>query len=97
MERWVTGLGVLRAAVAETTPEWAESRTGIPAQEIRAFVREVAAAAPRVLRITSYNVCYTKLLRDLFVRTAPWAWYTPRPFVSTLEELPTSYTRHDAG
>ncbi len=49
VERWVTGLGVLRAAVAETTPEWAEPRTGIPAQEIRSFVREVAAAAPHVL------------------------------------------------
>ena len=31
------------------TPEWAESQTGVPADEIRAFVREIAADAPKVI------------------------------------------------
>ena len=49
VEQWVVGLEVLREATTNTTPEWAEGETGIPADEIRAFVREVAAAAPKVL------------------------------------------------
>ncbi|MGE5505183.1 MAG: molybdopterin-containing oxidoreductase family protein [Actinomycetota bacterium] len=48
-DQWVLGLDVLREATRQTTPEWAQTRTGIAADEIRALVREVAAAAPRVL------------------------------------------------
>ncbi|MEW5728850.1 MAG: molybdopterin-dependent oxidoreductase, partial [Pseudomonadota bacterium] len=49
VEQWVVGLDALRQATADTSPEWAEEQTGIPAGEIGAFVREVAAAAPKVL------------------------------------------------
>jgi thiosulfate reductase/polysulfide reductase chain A len=47
--RWVTGMDYLTEAVRDTTPEWQEQHTGIPADEIRAFVREIAADAPHVI------------------------------------------------
>jgi thiosulfate reductase / polysulfide reductase chain A len=42
-------LDELRAFTAEYTPEWAEEETGVPAKELRLFVRELAAASPSVL------------------------------------------------
>ena len=47
--RFVSGMDYLRDAVKDTTPEWQESHTGVPAQELRTFVREIAADAPHVL------------------------------------------------
>ena len=47
--RFVTGMDYLREAVRDTTPEWQEQHTGIAADEIRAFVREIAADAPNVI------------------------------------------------
>jgi thiosulfate reductase/polysulfide reductase chain A len=47
--RYVTGLDYLRAAVRDTTPEWQQQHTGIAADEIRAFVKEIAADAPHVI------------------------------------------------
>jgi thiosulfate reductase/polysulfide reductase chain A len=47
--RWVSGMDYLADAVRECTPEWQEQHTGIAAGELRAFVREVAADAPRVI------------------------------------------------
>jgi thiosulfate reductase/polysulfide reductase chain A len=47
--RWVTGMEYLADAVRDTTPEWQEQHTGIPADELRAFVREIAADAPHVI------------------------------------------------
>ncbi len=49
VDRFVLGMDALREAVRETTPEWQEAHTGIPAAEIRAFVAEIAADAPRVI------------------------------------------------
>jgi thiosulfate reductase / polysulfide reductase chain A len=49
VERFVTGMDALRAAVKETTPEWQEPHTGVPAGELRAFVKEIAACRPRVI------------------------------------------------
>ena len=49
VERFVTGMDSLRAAVEDTTPEWQESHTGVPAAELRAFVKEIAAERPRVI------------------------------------------------
>jgi len=49
VERWLEGLGSLEQSVATTTPEWAEKETGIPADEIRAFVQEIAKDAPHVI------------------------------------------------
>jgi thiosulfate reductase/polysulfide reductase chain A len=47
--RHVTGLEQVADAVRETTPEWQEPYTGIAATELRAFVDEIVAAAPRVI------------------------------------------------
>lgn len=49
ISRWTVGLESLKEEVRGKTPEWAETQTGVPAQEIRAFVREIAADAPRVI------------------------------------------------
>jgi thiosulfate reductase/polysulfide reductase chain A len=42
-------LETIRELVRGKTPEWAETKTGIAAGEIRAFVREIAADAPKVI------------------------------------------------
>jgi thiosulfate reductase / polysulfide reductase chain A len=47
--RWTMGLESLHEQVRDKTPEWAEEQTGVPADEIRTFVREIAADAPRVI------------------------------------------------
>ena len=49
VSRWTIGLEALKNGVQGKTPEWAEAQTGVPADEIRAFVREIAADAPRVI------------------------------------------------
>jgi thiosulfate reductase/polysulfide reductase chain A len=47
--RFVSGMDYLREAVKDTTPEWQERHTGLPAAQIRAFVKEIAADAPHVI------------------------------------------------
>ncbi len=47
--RFVTGMDELREAVKDTTPEWQEPHTGVSADQLRAFVDEVAADAPQVI------------------------------------------------
>jgi thiosulfate reductase/polysulfide reductase chain A len=47
--RWVSGLDVLAAAVADYTPEWQAPITGISAAELRAFLAEIVADAPHVI------------------------------------------------
>jgi thiosulfate reductase/polysulfide reductase chain A len=47
--RFVTGMDYLRKAVTDTTPEWQEPHTGVPADQLRAFVKEIAADAPQVI------------------------------------------------
>jgi thiosulfate reductase/polysulfide reductase chain A len=49
VSRWAIGLEALRDWVQGRTPEWAETQTGVPATEIQAFVREIAADAPHVI------------------------------------------------
>ena len=49
VERFVSGMDELREAVKDTTPEWQEYHTGLAAQEVRTFVREIAADAPQVI------------------------------------------------
>ena len=46
---WVDGFDTLKEFVAEYTPEWAEEETGIKADAIRDFCRQLAEAAPSVL------------------------------------------------
>lgn len=47
--KWISGLGELRHFVEPYTPEWAEEETGIPAEEIVAFTREVSRDRPNVI------------------------------------------------
>ena len=49
VSRWAIGLDALEGWVNGKTAEWAETQTGVPAGEIRAFVREIAADAPQVI------------------------------------------------
>ena len=49
VERWVTGMEALQAAVVNCTPEWQESYTGISPDELRRFVAEIAEDAPKVI------------------------------------------------
>ena len=47
--RWSIGLDELSSFVMPNTPEWQEQYTGIPANEVRSFVNEIANDAPHVL------------------------------------------------
>jgi len=49
VNKWVVGLDELKAFVKDTTPEWAEKVTGVPAGEIRSAIREIAADRPKVI------------------------------------------------
>jgi thiosulfate reductase/polysulfide reductase chain A len=49
VKQWVLGLKELEAFVSPYTPEWAETETGIPAEEIIAFAHEIAADRPAVI------------------------------------------------
>ncbi len=49
VHKWFSGLKEYRAFVEAHTPEWAEEETGIPAEEIVAFAREVSKAKPQVI------------------------------------------------
>jgi thiosulfate reductase/polysulfide reductase chain A len=49
VDRFVSGMDALREAVEDTTPEWQEPHTGVPADQLRAFVEEIAADAPQVV------------------------------------------------
>jgi thiosulfate reductase/polysulfide reductase chain A len=48
VDRWVHGLAELQDFVQPYTPQWAETETGIPAEEIIALARELAKDAPTV-------------------------------------------------
>jgi thiosulfate reductase/polysulfide reductase chain A len=47
--KWVTGLDELQNFLKPYTPEWAEQETSIPAEEIKAFCREVNNDRPKVI------------------------------------------------
>ncbi len=49
VERFVSGLDSLREAVRDTTPEWQEAHTGVTAEQLRDFVKEIAAQVPHVV------------------------------------------------
>jgi thiosulfate reductase/polysulfide reductase chain A len=49
VDRWVQGLAELRDFVQPYTPEWAETETGIPANEIVALAREISQDKPSVV------------------------------------------------
>ncbi len=47
--RFINGLDRLKQFVAPYSPEWAEKETGIPAYDLRRFVRELSSAKPSVI------------------------------------------------
>ena len=49
VQRHVQGFRELENFIAPYTPEWSEGETGIPANQLRAFVQELASAKPAVL------------------------------------------------
>ncbi|MFO7686430.1 MAG: molybdopterin-dependent oxidoreductase [Desulfobacterales bacterium] len=49
VHRWVHGLAELQDFVRPYTPQWAEAETGIPAEEIVAFAREISRDKPAVI------------------------------------------------
>ena len=55
VDRWVLGLPELRDFVRPYTPEWAEKETGIPADEIVSFAREVSKDKPHVIFHMGYR------------------------------------------
>ncbi len=48
-DRFVKDLGKLKAFVEPYTPEWAEKETGVPAENLKGFVRELSEAKPAVI------------------------------------------------
>jgi thiosulfate reductase / polysulfide reductase chain A len=48
-DRYIDGIKELERFVVTYTPEWAEAETGITADQLRRFVKDLAAAAPSVI------------------------------------------------
>ena len=48
-ERFIKDLGKLKSFVDPYTPEWAEQETGVSADQLRSFVRELSEAKPSVI------------------------------------------------
>ncbi len=68
---WIEGLNDLHRFVKPCTPEWAEKETGIPADEIISFTRDLARAKPAVIwhpgwmtarYLDSFHVCRSSYL-----------------------------------
>ena len=49
LAKYSLGLDYLEASTKHYTPEWVEHQTGIPAEQIREFVREIAGQRPQVI------------------------------------------------
>ncbi len=55
-KRWIKDLNALEKFVEPYTPEWAEGETGISADDLRSFVRELSDAKPSVLWHPGWNM-----------------------------------------
>jgi thiosulfate reductase / polysulfide reductase chain A len=49
VDRYIEGIKELEQFVQPYTPEWAQAETGVEAAQLRAFVKELAAARPAVI------------------------------------------------
>jgi len=49
VSKYLEGLRELEQFVSAYTPEWSEKETGIPAHQLRSFVKQLAEAAPSVI------------------------------------------------
>lgn len=94
VDTWVNVTAESYAAhVAEYTPEWAESVSGVPAETIRRIAREFAAAAPRATTVSNrgsqshrngyYNDRAIVMLNALvgsMGRPGGWCWHPQSSF-----------------
>ena len=56
VKRWIKDFDVLEKFIEPYSPEWAESETGISAEDLRSFVRELSDAKPSVLWHPGWNM-----------------------------------------
>jgi len=68
VKRYTHGFGELATAVADYTPEWAATKTGIPAATIREVAREFGAARPRA--VADFGWFSASYLNDFQLRRA---------------------------
>ena len=65
-KRWIKDLNALEKFVEPYTPEWAKGETGISADDLRSFVRELSDAKPSVLWHPGWNMArYSEFLLRL--------------------------------
>jgi thiosulfate reductase/polysulfide reductase chain A len=89
VNRYVEGVKALEQFVTPYTPEWAEIETGIPARELRNFVKELHQAMPSVIWHPGWMTArYTDsfyLCRSIYIINALLGTYGAKgglPFVS---------------
>ncbi|MEQ8824954.1 MAG: molybdopterin oxidoreductase family protein [Filomicrobium sp.] len=51
VDKYTMGFDALKERASERTPEWAAEITGVPAEDIRKFARELATSQPAAIRI----------------------------------------------
>ncbi|WDP90933.1 MAG: molybdopterin-dependent oxidoreductase [Desulfobacter sp.] len=89
VDRYIEGFKDLEQFVSPYTPEWAEEQTGIEAAQLRAFVEELAAAAPSVIWHPGWMAARYKnsfyICRSIYIINALLGAYGAKgglPFVS---------------
>lgn len=87
--RYIEGVKELEQFVSTYTPEWAETETGIPADQLRSFVKELAAAKPAVIWHPGWMAARYKdsfyVCRSIYIINALMGAYGAKgglPFVS---------------
>ena len=89
VNRYVEGFRELEQFVQPYTPEWAQAETGIQADQLRAFVKELAAASPSVIWHPGWMAARYKdsfyICRSIYIINALLGTYGAKgglPFVS---------------
>jgi len=89
VNRYIEGVKELEQFVAPYTPEWAEAETGIPAQQLRDFVKELHQAMPSVIWHPGWMAARYKdsfyICRSIYIINALLGSYGAKgglPFVS---------------
>lgn len=65
VDKYTTGFAAVQAGVANYTPAWAESESGVPAGVIERLARELAAARPRAVLDWGWRTTFTPAEYDL--------------------------------
>ena len=58
VDKYTVGFDQYAASVADTTPEWAEKETDIPAATIERIAKELAAAKPKAIMDPGWRTCF---------------------------------------